>query len=222
MSVDNLRQEALEAAAATSAAQRSLSAAISAESNAPEKEKESAKSKIEQAKSNLVAASERQTSLGQLLRAEESYEAKQKAVEEKAKEEELIKQEEKEYKKQEEQDKAKYAKLTRNDAKDAKKAAPASNLVNGEELVRSEKPLSQDEIFAKMQEMVKADQDKAATETKSEDAIELADALPVDKAALPTNPAVNQAGSTPPGAGQAVENEGIQLKGASESAGTNT
>lgn len=157
MSVDNLRQEQAEAASAIASAQRSLNAAINEENNAPDDKKESVQQKIEDIKFKLIEASERSTLIGQELRSAEGYERKEETAKERAEEEAKIKQDEAEAKKKLEEEKAK-------DTTQPNKP-PASTTINGEELVRSDAPMTQDEILTRMLQIQQA---AAAMNTSAE------------------------------------------------------
>lgn len=225
MSVDNLNQDLLDAQASMRALGRDLGMEKAKADDAPEGEKERITSKIERLKADYAAASERVTATTQLLRSEKSYEAKQKAVEEKAKEDEQLKKEEKEHNKLVEQDKVKFDKNILKTNQEAGKKT-GSNVVNGEELVRSEKPLTEKEILEKMQKMIEESQaiskKSESTGSEKQDKIELGDALPFGKPIAAMNSVTAKGEASALGTNQSSENEAVQLKGAAGSSGTST
>ena len=220
MSVDNLKQDQAEAMGAIAAAQRNLSAAVAAETNAPEDKKESARSKIDQARQSIQIAVGDHSSVATELRMAEGMERKEESIALRKEDEAVEKKNEEAYNKQIQEKK--------DDAKPTSKASPSKapgvTPFTGEDIVRSGKPpMTQDEILAEVAKLQKATMDKTAVPTEATEAPEASSEQVVSQGlASPTNKnSFAITSSTTSSSGDSAD-KGIALKAAASSSEAST
>ncbi|MDA1020050.1 MAG: hypothetical protein O2962_00695 [Cyanobacteria bacterium] len=219
MSVDNLKQDQAEAMGAIAAAQRNLSSAVAAESNAQPDEKERARSKIDQARDSIQIAVGNHASVSAELRMAEGMERKEELLTLREEEEDEEKKNQEAYNKQI-QEKKDDAKTT---SKDSSSKAPGLTKFTGDDIVRSDKPMTQVEILAEVAKLQKASVEQAAVPTKEAEAPKAGSEEVASKGlASPTNANSSAITSSTTSSSGASADKGIALKAAAGSSEAST